>query len=107
LHIFSDDRTFVYVRDFQPRADSSGQQAERLLMLMNNADQPRTVEVPISDTVLAHARKLTRVWADQDATLTSGSKILVELPARSLSIYAVEDSHIKTSDKEEQRKQRN
>jgi glycosidase len=107
VHIFSDERTFVYVRDFQPRADSSGQQAERLLMLMNNADQPRTVEVPISDTVLAHARKLTRVWADQDATLTSGSKILVELPARSLSIYAVEDSHIKTSDKEEQRNQRN
>lgn len=90
LHIFSDARTFVYVRDFQSKPASPDEHSERLLMLINNADQPRRVEVPVGDTVLAQSRKLTRVWADQDAMVTSGAKISVELPARSLSIYAVE-----------------
>jgi neopullulanase len=90
VHIFSDDRTFVYVRDYQAEAKSSDQHSERLLMLMNNADQPRTVEVALRDTVLAQATKLVRLWADQDATLTPGAKITIALPARSLSIYTVE-----------------
>ncbi|HEY6251171.1 MAG TPA: alpha-amylase family glycosyl hydrolase, partial [Candidatus Angelobacter sp.] len=38
VHIFSDDRTFVYLRDFQEKKQASAR-PERLLMLMNNADQ--------------------------------------------------------------------
>jgi len=59
-------------------------------MLMNNADQPRTVEVEISDTLLATAKTLAKVMAEHDAALSPGSKIKVELPARSLSIYRVD-----------------
>jgi hypothetical protein len=58
--------------------------------LMNNADQTRKVEVAVGDTLLAHATRLTRLWAEQDASLTSDKRIAVELPARSLSIYTVQ-----------------
>jgi len=85
VHIFSDDRTLVYVRDFQ-----EGRAAERLLILMNNADQARKVEVAVGDTLLAKTTKLTRLWANQDASLAPGAKITVELPARSLSVYTAE-----------------
>ncbi len=86
LHIFSDDHTFVYVRDFGGAAAAP----ERLLMVMNNAAQPRTVEININDTVLAHAHRLSKLLAEHDARLTTGSKISVQLPARSLSIYRVD-----------------
>src|SRR5262249_8860211 len=85
VHIFSDDRTLVYVRDFQ-----QGRAAERLLMVMNNADQARKIEVSSRDTLLVKTTRLTRLWANQDASLAPGAKITVELPARSLSIYNVE-----------------
>ncbi len=91
VHIFSDDRTFAYVRDF--RGGKKGQtkeRPERLFMLMNNADHSRTVEVAIDDTLLAEAKALTRLEAEHEAALSPGSKIRVELPARSLSIYSVE-----------------
>jgi glycosidase len=86
LHIFSDDQTFVYVRDFGGAAAAP----ERLLMVMNNADQPRTVEININDTVLAHAHRLSKLLAEHEATLTTGNKVSVPLPARSLSIYRVD-----------------
>jgi hypothetical protein len=75
----------VYLRDFQ-----QGRAAERLLIFMNNADQAQKVEVSIGDTLLAKTTRLTRLWANQDASLAPGTKITVELPARSLSIYNLE-----------------
>ena len=84
VHIYSDDRTLVYLRDFQ-----QGRAAERLLILMNNADQARKVKVTVGDTLLAKATRLTRLWANQDVSLALGTEITVELPARSLSIYNV------------------
>jgi glycosidase len=89
LHIFSDAQTFAYVRDFRgggtPPADR-----ELLLMLMNNADQSRTVEIDIKDTPLEQARRLTKILAEHDALLIAATTIKVELPARSLSIYRAE-----------------
>ena len=86
VHIFGDDHTLVYVRTFRGEKI----RAERLLLLMNNADQSHTVEVEISDTVLADAKTVTRIMAEHDAALSPGTKIKVELPARSLSIYQVD-----------------
>ena len=90
IHIFDDDRTFVYVRDFHARPQDTAVRSERLLMLMNNADQSRTVEVPIDDTILAEVNKLTPVMAENGAVLTPHSRIKVELPARSMSVYLIE-----------------
>ncbi len=80
IHIYSDEDTFVYVRDFQ---------SERLLLLMNNASAARTIEIPVADTLLEKTKMLTRVMAEHDAEFLPGSKIRVELPARSLSMYKV------------------
>jgi glycosidase len=91
VHVFSDNRLLVYVRDFHGgKKGRSGERAERLLMLMNNADRPQAVEVAIGDTLLAKAKTLTRIDAEHEAALMRGSRITVELPAKSLSIYSVE-----------------
>jgi glycosidase len=90
INIFSDDRTLVYVRDLRAEAARPDQRSERLLVFMNNADQSRVVEVAVGDTLLAKATRLSRLWAEQDVSFTSRTRITVELPARSLSIYAVE-----------------
>lgn len=87
VHIFSDDKTFVYLRSFDAGKQQNG---ERLLMVMNNADQPRTVEVEIADTLLANAKSITKVMAENEALLLSGSKIKIDLPARSFSMYMVQ-----------------
>jgi glycosidase len=88
VHIWNDERAFAYVRDFP--GNQKAEKPERLLMLMNNSDQPHTVELPIADTLLANAKKLSPVMAEHDAMLSPADKITVELPARSLAIYAVE-----------------
>ena len=91
IHIFSDDSTFVYIRN--SGATGTGRHvtpAESLLMLMNNADQPRTVEIGVGDTVLSQARALIRILAEHDAVFVPGPKIRVELPPRSVSIYQVD-----------------
>jgi len=91
VHIFSDDRTFVYLRDLHSHGKGGAdKESERLLLMMNNADQPRAVEIDIGDTVLSQSRTLTRVWAGNDASLGPGPKMSVILPPRSLSIYAVQ-----------------
>lgn len=91
IHIFSDERTLVYLRDFHSvGGKQTSERPDRLLMLMNNADQPRTVQVEIGDTPLATAKSLTKVMAENEATLAPGLRIKVELPARSLSIYQIE-----------------
>jgi neopullulanase len=87
VHIFSDERTFVYVRDFSEKAR---ERPERLLMVMNNADQPRTVEIDVRETLLAQAKRLTRLSAEKDASLQPGARIAVQLGARSLNIYTVD-----------------
>jgi len=89
-NIFSDDQTYAYLRDSKSSAQPTKNQPEQLLMLLNNADRQRTVEIEINDTPIAQARKLTKLKAEHDAALTPNSKIKVDLPAKSLSIYQVE-----------------
>jgi glycosidase len=89
LHIFDDDRTFAFVRDF-PGEGAHADGAEKLFMVMNNDDQPRTVNIGTSDTPLEHARSLTKILAASDATVNAANGITIQMPARSLSIYRVE-----------------
>ena len=87
IHLFNDSTTFAYVRDFR---QGGTEKPERLLLVMNNADQPQTVTFATDDTRLAGAKTLTRVLAEKDAVIQAGPKIQVTLPPRSLSIYQVE-----------------
>lgn len=83
IHIFSDDQVLAYVRQC---AGPNGS-IEQLLVVMNNADQSRTLELNISDTPIAKARSITTLMGTGRAELVNGPGIEVPLASRSLSIY--------------------
>ncbi|HLJ85512.1 MAG TPA: alpha-amylase family glycosyl hydrolase [Candidatus Angelobacter sp.] len=80
IHIFSDERTFAYIRDSE---------SERLLMVMNTASEPRVVDLPIGGTLLAKAKEITTILAEHDARVSPGAMVTIELPALSMSVYQV------------------
>jgi glycosidase len=84
LHIFSDDQTFAFVRDFQGEGAAP---AERLFVIMNNAGQERSVEIAVAGTALERVRRLTSIQPRQNDAVVTGTTIKVQLPARSLGIY--------------------
>ncbi|HEV2989732.1 MAG TPA: alpha-amylase family glycosyl hydrolase [Candidatus Angelobacter sp.] len=101
IHIFSDDQTYVFLRDFKgedkqwtttrSKKPTPTEHPEQLLIFLNNADHQRTVEIEISDTPLAQAQALSGIKAQNEATIIPGAKVKVTLPGRSLSIYRVEE----------------
>jgi glycosidase len=84
IHILGDDKVLAYARQY---AGGPAGPAEQLLMVMNNADRPRTVELNIRDTPIARTRSTTKLMGTNDAEVRDGSEIRVPLGARSLSIY--------------------
>jgi glycosidase len=88
FYVFSDDTVYAYVRDLSESGDgSSTPSSERLLMVMNNADQPRTLQLELSDTPAATTKSVTTLLGTNAAELVSGSRIGVSVPAHSLNIY--------------------
>lgn len=83
IHIFSDDQVLAYLR----QCGGPNGSTEQLLVVMNNADQSRTVELNISDTPIAKARSITTLMGTGQAELVNGPGIEVPLASRSLSIY--------------------
>lgn len=84
IHIFGDDQVFAYVRQ---HAGSSGGRAEQLLMVMNNSDQPRTVELNTTDTSIARIRSASKLMGTGQAEVMNGPRIRVSVAPRSLAIY--------------------
>ena len=83
IHILADDQVLAYVRR---SAEGLGGRAEQLLIVMNNADQPRTVELDTGDTLIANTRSVTSLMGAGKAEVR-GPEIRVTLSPRSLSIY--------------------
>jgi glycosidase len=90
-HIFADETVYAFVREAERKAAPFGAKRtqENLLIVVNIAPQAREVSLPIADSPLETASKVTTIMADRPATLLSG-KITVQVPARALVIYAVE-----------------
>ncbi|MGA8763279.1 MAG: alpha-amylase family glycosyl hydrolase [Candidatus Sulfotelmatobacter sp.] len=84
VHFFGDDQVLAYIRQY---AGGPGGPAEQLLMVMNNADQPRTVEFDISDTPIATTRSVTTLMGTGEAERVNGPRIRVPVAPRSLGIY--------------------
>jgi neopullulanase len=84
IHIFGDDQVLGYVRQW---AGGTAGPAEQLLVVMNNADQPRTAELKVSDTPIAKSRSATTLLGTGDAELVNGAGIKVSVAARSVAIY--------------------
>ena len=84
IHIFGDDQILAYVREHM--GNPAGP-AEQLLVVMNNADMPRTVELNIGDTPIAKTRSITALLGTGEAVVMDAPGIRVAVASRSLSIY--------------------
>jgi neopullulanase len=90
FRLASEDQTYAFVRLFSGSAGEK-QPAETLLMVMNNADQVRTIEFDVTDTPIAKARSLVPLEAiSVVGAIIASSHLSVSVPARSLVIYRVE-----------------
>jgi glycosidase len=78
-HLFSDEGSYVFLRDSEE---------ERLLVVFNNLEGTRELQIPVSDTPAQSAVKLSRLFGDADADL-AGKGIHVRVRGQSLSIFAV------------------
>jgi neopullulanase len=87
IHIFADDQIFAFVRQHAAAPDGP---AEQLLVVMNNADQPKTIELNIRDTLIAKARSITTLMGTGNAELLDGKGIKVPMASRSVSIYQMD-----------------
>jgi glycosidase len=87
FRLFGDDQTYAYVREC---TGSKGENTERLLLVMNNADESRTVQLDVKDTPLARAGSITTVLGPSKAEFAQGLQIRATIPQRSLSIYRID-----------------
>ena len=78
-HLFSDDGSYVFLRESEE---------ERVLVVFNNLERARELQIPVSDTPAQSAVKVPRLFGDADADL-AGKEIHVRAPGQSLSIFAV------------------
>ena len=78
-HLFSDEGSYVFLRDSEE---------ERLLVVFNNLEGTRELQIPVSDTPAQSAVKLLRLFGDADAVL-AGKGIHVRVPRQSVSIFAL------------------
>jgi glycosidase len=78
-HIGWDDTYYAFVRE-SPE--------ERLLVLFNNADTPRSFSLPVADTPLENARALQPLLDAQPARVQAGSLEVVVAPV-SVAVYQV------------------
>jgi glycosidase len=79
-HLESDESSYVFLRESEE---------ERLVVAFNNAEQPRELRVPVSDTPAQRAAELTTRFGEAKAQL-AGNEIRLSLPAQSLSIFVLE-----------------
>jgi neopullulanase len=77
--IDSDNRSYTFARV----ADQ-----ERLLMVMNNADEPRSIRLSFADTPLAGCRGLVALQGGRDEAVQS-DQVELKVPSRQLFIYQV------------------
>jgi Maltogenic Amylase, C-terminal domain len=84
IHLFCDDRVLAYLRG---SAAGPEEAAEQLLVVLNNSDQPSTVEFNLRDTPIAKAGSVTTLMGTGEAELIDGPAIRVPLASRSLGIY--------------------
>jgi hypothetical protein len=78
-HLFSDEGSYVFLRESEE---------ERVLVVFNNSERARELQIPVNDTPAQSAVKLSRLLGDAEATL-AGKEIHVRVHGQSLSIFAV------------------
>ena len=78
-HIGWDDSYYAFLRDLPE---------EKLLVVYNNASNPRSLEIPVGDTPLEKAHELKALLGTSEAMIDSGA-VHVSLPAQTIAIFSV------------------
>jgi glycosidase len=78
-HIGWDESYYAFVRELPE---------EKLLVIYNNADKARTLEIPTGDTLIEKAHQLQTVFGNVSAEI-DGGRVRVALPARTTAIFNV------------------
>jgi glycosidase len=79
-HLFSDDSSYVFLRQSED---------ERILVVFNNAKEPRTLSVPTSDTPVLGVQSSSLLYGQAQAEIEPNA-IRIIAPAQSLSIFLLE-----------------
>ena len=77
FHIFSDDDSYAFARQNQD---------ERLLVVFNNSQKSRTLELAQANTPLAEMLRSTSIYGNASVRIT-GEKATVTVPPQSISIF--------------------
>jgi glycosidase len=78
-HLASDDLSYVFARESEE---------EHLLVVFNNSPQSRELRVPLNDTPVQGAARITLLFGEGKAEL-AGEEVHASAPAQSLSIFAL------------------
>lgn len=75
--IFCDDKTYAFVRTLP---------TETLLVIANNSDHPRTLDLDLNDTALEHSTRFTGLYNDSAAHTAQDHHLTLHLAPRQLLI---------------------
>ncbi|MGC2248662.1 MAG: alpha-glucosidase C-terminal domain-containing protein, partial [Terriglobales bacterium] len=78
-HIGWDESYYAFVRELPE---------ETILVIYNNADKARTLEIPVSETPLEKAHELQTLFGNVSAEI-GGSSVRLTLPAQTTAIFSV------------------
>jgi len=78
-HLASDESSYVFARETEE---------ERLVVAFNNADQPRELHIPLTDTPAEKAAAIALLFGEAKGAL-AGKEIHLTMPGQSLSIFSL------------------
>ena len=78
-HIGWDESYYAFVRELPE---------ETILVIYNNADKARTLEIPVGDTLIEKAHQLQALFGNVSAEIDGGS-VRIALPAKTTEIFSV------------------
>jgi neopullulanase len=87
--VFSDQTAFAFVRANDIRTGCSTGARKRILIAVNNSDQPRELKIVTQMTALESCTQFTPELGAPAASSTAEGAIVLALPAKQLVIYAV------------------
>jgi neopullulanase len=78
-HLHADDSSYIFMRDAEQ---------EQIVVAFNKLSQPRELRIPLNDTPVQGATRLTLLFGEAKGEL-SAKELQLSLPAQSLSIFAL------------------
>ena len=87
--IFSDETAFVFVRAHHIHDGCTAGGEERVLIAVNNSDQPRELTISTGKTALENCTQLTPELGAPPASGAMKNTIMLSLPAKQLAIYSL------------------